>query len=193
MRNGSFIDDEEKMKDFTRLTKEEFLRSYSYLTDKEYENTKRDLEILNTSFDGEEACPECGEEVYYNIKPFEQTYVTCPHCGYKKMLICSLCDQPRGCNAGNNKTFCKFSIWETLLEENEIENKFPDNIMRRCRERLGLESDDTSRDKEINIYSPREAFEACCEWEGLIGYTYLLLRWIQDCYGIDLEEVRKQR
>lgn len=35
-----FIDDEEKMRDFPILTKEEFLASYSYLTEEEYDATK---------------------------------------------------------------------------------------------------------------------------------------------------------
>ena len=39
--DADFIDDEEKMYDFVRLTKEEFLLSYSYLTEDEYNNTKR--------------------------------------------------------------------------------------------------------------------------------------------------------
>lgn len=34
-----FADDEEKMRDFKILTKEEFLFSYSYLTEKEYDLT----------------------------------------------------------------------------------------------------------------------------------------------------------
>lgn len=36
----NFTDDEDKMKDFYILSKEEFLDSYSYLTDVEYDNTK---------------------------------------------------------------------------------------------------------------------------------------------------------
>ena len=39
----SFIDDEEKMRDFKELTKEEFLFSYSYLTEEEYDATMRCL------------------------------------------------------------------------------------------------------------------------------------------------------
>lgn len=35
----NFISDKEKMYDFTRLTKEEFMITYSYLTDEEYDNT----------------------------------------------------------------------------------------------------------------------------------------------------------
>lgn len=39
--NENFIDDEEKMRDFYELTKEEFLFSYSYLTEEEYDNTAK--------------------------------------------------------------------------------------------------------------------------------------------------------
>mgnify|MGYP001632675387 CR=1 FL=1 len=37
----SFIDDTEKMKDFQNLTKDEFLKEYSYLSEEEYDNTKK--------------------------------------------------------------------------------------------------------------------------------------------------------
>lgn len=40
---ANFIDDEEKMRDFVSLTKEEFLSSYSYLTEEEYDNTVAEL------------------------------------------------------------------------------------------------------------------------------------------------------
>ena len=39
--NENFIDDEEKMRDFYELTKDEFLASYSYLTEEEYDNTAK--------------------------------------------------------------------------------------------------------------------------------------------------------
>lgn len=38
--NLNFYDDAEKMADFKKLSKEEFLKSYSYLTEQEYDNTK---------------------------------------------------------------------------------------------------------------------------------------------------------
>ena len=38
----SFIDDEEKMRDFRELSKEEFLASYNYLTEEEYDMTERE-------------------------------------------------------------------------------------------------------------------------------------------------------
>lgn len=39
----SFIDDEEKMKDFFLLNKYEFLESYSYLTEEEWDLTEREV------------------------------------------------------------------------------------------------------------------------------------------------------
>ena len=36
---GDFFNDQEKMRDMAKLSKEEFLRSYSYLTEEEYDNT----------------------------------------------------------------------------------------------------------------------------------------------------------
>lgn len=41
--NGSFIGDAEKMRDFKELTKDDFLASYSYLTEAEYNATAKDV------------------------------------------------------------------------------------------------------------------------------------------------------
>lgn len=41
--NGSFIDDKEKINDIFNLSKEEFLNSYSYLTEEDYQATIDDL------------------------------------------------------------------------------------------------------------------------------------------------------
>ena len=38
----SFIDDKEKMRDFYILSKQEFLQSYSYLTESEYDLTVKE-------------------------------------------------------------------------------------------------------------------------------------------------------
>ena len=43
----SFINDEEKMKDFSNISREEFLSSYSYLSVEEYEATLEDFNKLN--------------------------------------------------------------------------------------------------------------------------------------------------
>ena len=44
LSESNFLDDAEKMADFEILTREEFLTSYSYLTEQEYDNTKRGVE-----------------------------------------------------------------------------------------------------------------------------------------------------
>lgn len=67
--------------------------------------------------------------------------------------------------------------------------KYPEYIMAALRQRFDLEADDTSRDKEINSYSPNEAFEELLNWEGFIGYSSHIKMWINDIYGIDLDEV----
>ena len=48
-KKGNFVNDAEKMRDFYRLTKEEFLQSYSYLTEEEYDNTYK-LVIPHTKY-----------------------------------------------------------------------------------------------------------------------------------------------
>lgn len=65
-------------------------------------------------------------------------------------------------------------------------NKYPENIMRRLRQRLDLEPNDTSRDEELNLYSAKEAFEGCCEWEGFIGWSETILSWVSACWDISL-------
>ncbi len=41
--NANFINDKEKIKDFKELSKKEFLSSYSYLTEQEYDNTAEEM------------------------------------------------------------------------------------------------------------------------------------------------------
>ena len=43
-KNANFLDDIEKMQDFRILTKKQFLQSYSYLTEKEYDNTAKEVQ-----------------------------------------------------------------------------------------------------------------------------------------------------
>ena len=49
----SFINDQEKMVDFFTLTKEVFLNFYSYLTEEEYEETKKDVLIRSGYWNAE--------------------------------------------------------------------------------------------------------------------------------------------
>ena len=41
IKKANFLDDIEKMHDFRILTKKQFLQSYSYLTEQEYDNTAK--------------------------------------------------------------------------------------------------------------------------------------------------------
>ena len=56
--NADFLNDAEKMRDFYLLSKEDFLFSYSYLTEEEYDNTVKAVEsspckwLLTASKDG---------------------------------------------------------------------------------------------------------------------------------------------
>ena len=43
MENKSFINDQEKMVDFFTVAKTDFLNFYSYLTEEEYEATRKDV------------------------------------------------------------------------------------------------------------------------------------------------------
>lgn len=68
-----------------------------------------------------------------------------------------------------------------------METKYPAYIMKRLRQNLGLEPDDTSGDKEIDIMSPGEVVDRVLEWEGIIGYSSLITDLIFDVYGFDKE------
>ena len=68
-----------------------------------------------------------------------------------------------------------------------MKNRYPEYIMEILRKRLGLDEDDTSRDDFINIYSPSEAFEEVCTWEGFINYASEIKYWIECIYGIDID------
>lgn len=68
-------------------------------------------------------------------------------------------------------------------------NRYPDFVMETLRQRLDLEADDTSRDYELNMYSPSEAFEEMLNWEGILGYADTIKYWIESIYGIDLDTI----
>lgn len=67
--------------------------------------------------------------------------------------------------------------------------KYPENIMSMVRGNLDLELDDKSRDGEIEAMSKREVFNRVCEWEGFVGYSDTIIKWINQIYGIDLNKI----
>lgn len=57
MRYLDFINDDEKMRDFFKLTKDEFLSSYNYLNEKDYDETKKIVDksvILELTYEGKD-------------------------------------------------------------------------------------------------------------------------------------------
>ena len=66
-------------------------------------------------------------------------------------------------------------------------NKYPEYIMCYVRQRLGLQSDDTSEDDVINAMSESEVFSHVCNWHGIMGYSDTIMVWIKDIYRKDLK------
>lgn len=73
-----------------------------------------------------------------------------------------------------------------------MENKYFDSIMEDVRQNLGLEPDDTSRDEEINAMERQEILDRVCEWHGLINYGETIREWIEDIWGLDLDDVAER-
>ena len=64
---------------------------------------------------------------------------------------------------------------------------YPNYIMEKVRQYLGVESYDISRDEQIGAMSRNSVLDACLEWEGIIGYGYTIRDWIKEIYGVTLE------
>ena len=66
-------------------------------------------------------------------------------------------------------------------------NKYPGYIMRKLRQRRGLEPDNVSSDEILNNFSPQQAFKEVLSWEGLINWDETIKEWINDIYGISID------
>lgn len=80
-----FIDDQEKMIDFLKLTKEEFLLSYSYLSEKEYEETKKEVEKRKFKIDMFMYSEWFKNNIY--VSPNDNIYCLYPFDNGVKLLI----------------------------------------------------------------------------------------------------------
>jgi len=58
--------------------------------------------------------------------------------------------------------------------------KYSEKLMTRNRMFLGLDSDDTSLDDEINLLTPKLLLDNCLKWEGIIGYTDLIISLVTE-------------
>ena len=67
--------------------------------------------------------------------------------------------------------------------------KYPEYIMVKLRQRLGLEPKDTSEDEMIMKWNKNKVFNEVCSWEGLINYGSTIQGWMEDIYNIDFNEL----
>lgn len=67
-----------------------------------------------------------------------------------------------------------------------MNQNYSNHILRILRESRGLEYDDSSRDEEFQTMFPESVFEAVLEYEGIIGYVYRILNWIEEIYKVKL-------
>ncbi len=63
-----------------------------------------------------------------------------------------------------------------------------DYTMKELRQRRGLDEYDTSEDTEILEMSGFEFLDEWLQWNGIIGYTEMIVETIYAAYGIDLTE-----
>lgn len=68
-------------------------------------------------------------------------------------------------------------------------NEYPEHILKILRQRRGLDENDKTEDKDLNMLSQNEVFSEVCEWDGLCGYAYKIKIWIDDIYKIDIESI----
>ena len=64
--------------------------------------------------------------------------------------------------------------------------KYSDTIMKKLRQRLELDENDTSCDLDIAGWSANKVFRECLMWEGIIGWDITIRNWIEEIYGIIL-------
>lgn len=74
----SFINDKEKMRDYFSLSKREFLESYSYLTEEEYDMTAKEVSdiIANTKIDYD-GCPITDHDIGSDTYTFNWHRISC--------------------------------------------------------------------------------------------------------------------
>ena len=63
---------------------------------------------------------------------------------------------------------------------------YPPHIIKILREAEGLDKNDTSRDEEFQETYPETVFETVLQYEGIIGYVFTILSWIEDIFKVKL-------
>ena len=68
-----------------------------------------------------------------------------------------------------------------------MNQNYSNYILRKLRACNDLEIADTSRDAEFQEMEPEEVLDAVMQYEGIIGYTATILRWIAEIYKVKLD------
>ncbi|AAK79130.1 hypothetical protein BJV85_002841 [Clostridium acetobutylicum] len=66
--------------------------------------------------------------------------------------------------------------------------KYSQDIMEDCRQRLGLEKNDTSKDNIIMEWSKSRVLNEVTAWNGLIGFGDTIVKWVESICEINLED-----
>ncbi len=67
-----------------------------------------------------------------------------------------------------------------------MNHNYPNHVLKILREAEGLDSTDTGRDEQLQDIFPESVFDAMLEYEGIIGYSYKILNWIEDIFKVKL-------
>lgn len=64
---------------------------------------------------------------------------------------------------------------------------YSEDIMERVRMALGLDANNKNRDAEIMEMDKIDILELCLRWEGIIGYSSMIIDIINNIYGVYLD------
>ena len=67
-----------------------------------------------------------------------------------------------------------------------MSKQYSEYIMKKVRQRHGLDEDDKSRDEYFFTLSEDEIFDAVLSWEGLVGFTHTIKDWVEEIYEVEL-------
>ena len=68
-----------------------------------------------------------------------------------------------------------------------MNQNYPEYILKRLKDRYDMDYEDTARDEEFQNMSPREVLEEILDYEGICGYTTMILSLIEDIYKVKLD------
>ena len=69
---------------------------------------------------------------------------------------------------------------------------YSDEIMRTIRTMLLEDPEDTSKDAEILEMPRLEVLEKCLNWENIVGYSGVIIGFINGIYHVNLEPMLEQ-